>query len=93
FFNLSSNSTWMFTKDLFVRLHVQGIFGSTYLDQRETSNQYLISGLLSWEYKPGSFMYLGYNEGRVDEVNPFISRRLEFDNRTFIFKISYFFSI
>lgn len=93
FFNLSSNSTWMFTKDLFVRLHVQGIFGSTYLDQRETSNQYLLSCLVSWEYKPGSFMYLGYNEGRVDEVNPFISRRLEFDNRTFIFKISYFFSI
>lgn len=93
FFNLSSNSTWMFTKDFFIRLHVQGIFGTTYLGQKEVNNDYLLSCLLSWEYRPGSFMYLGYNEGRFDEANPFISNRLEFKNRTLIFKISYFFSI
>jgi len=93
FFNLSSNSTWMFTKDFFVRLHVQGIFGTSYLGQKEVSNDYLLSCLVSWEYRPGSFMYLGYNEGRFDESNPFISNRLEFKNRTLIFKISYFFSI
>lgn len=93
YFNISSNSTWMFTKDFFIRLHVQGIFGTTYYTQKETVNDYLLSCLVSWEYRPGSFMYLGYNEGRFDELNPVISNRLGFKNRTLIFKVSYFFSI
>jgi hypothetical protein len=93
YFTLSSNSTWMFTKDFFFRLHIQGIFGTTYYDQKQMNNDYLLSCLLSWEYKPGSFMYLAYNEGRYDESNPTTSKCFEFSDRTIIFKISYFFNL
>lgn len=93
YFKLSSNSTWMFTKDLFIRLHVQGIFGTTYYDREQTFNDYLISCLFSWEYRPGSFLYLAYNEGRFDEANPDGSRYFAFNDRTLMLKISYFFSI
>ena len=93
YFKLSSNSTLMFTKDLFIRLHVQGIFGTTYYDQKQVYNDYLLSCLFSWEYKPGSFLFLAYNEGRYDESNPTISRYFEFNDRTLILKISYLFNL
>ena len=93
YFKLSSNSTLMFTKDFFIRLHVQGIFGTTYYETKQIYNNYLLSCLVSWEYKPGSFLYLAYNEGRFDESNPTISRLFEFNDRTIILKISYFFNI
>lgn len=91
YFKLSSNSTWMFTKDLFVRLHAQGIFGTTYYDQKQIRNDYLLSGLISWQYRPGSFLYLAYNESRFDNIDPVNSSRMKFENRTLILKISYFF--
>ena len=93
YYKLSSNSTYMFTKDLFIRLHVQGIFGATYYDQKEVYNDYLLSCLFSWEYRPGSFLYLAYNEGRFDESNPTISRNFQFNDRTIILKLSYFFNL
>ncbi len=93
YFKLSSYSTWMFTKDFFIRLHIQGIFETTYYDQKQAYNHYLLSCLVSWEYKPGSFLYLAYNEGRFDETNPTISRHFEFNDRTIILKVSYFFNI
>ena len=93
YFKLSSNSTLMFTKDFFIRLHIQGIFGTTYYETKQIYNNYLLSCLVSWEYKPGSFLYLAYNEGRFDESNPTISRLFEFNDRTIILKISYFFNI
>lgn len=92
-FKLSSNSTWMFTKDFFVRLHAQGIFGKTDYNQKQTHNDYLLSCLVSWQYRPGSFLYLAYNEGRFDNINPAESSRLKFNNRTLILKVSYFFSV
>ena len=93
YFKLSSNSTWMFTKDFFIRLHIQGIFGTTYYEQKEVLNDYLLSCLVSWEYRPGSFLYLAYNEGRFDELNPTASRYFRFNDRTVVLKISYFFNI
>jgi hypothetical protein len=93
YFKLSSNSTWMFTKDFFIRLHIQGIFGTTYYDNKLSYNDYLLSCLVSWEYKPGSFLYLVYNEGRFDESNPTVSRYFEFNDRTIVLKFSYFFNV
>jgi hypothetical protein len=93
YFKLSSNSTWMFTKDLFIRLHAQGIFGTTHYNQKQIYNDYLLSFLLSWEYRPGSFLYLAYNEGRVDTSDPVTSKYFELNNRTLVFKLSYFFSV
>ena len=93
YYKLSSNTVFMFTKDFYFRLHAQGIFGTTYYDQRKTYNEYLLSCLLSWEYRPGSFLYLAYNEGRFDESNPTIARYMNFNDRTVVFKISYFFNV
>ncbi len=93
YFKLSSNSTWMFTKDFFVRLHAQGIFGTTYYVQKQEHNDYLLSCLISWQYRPGSFLYLAWNECRFDDISPAESSRMKFKNRTLIFKISYFFSV
>jgi hypothetical protein len=93
YFKVSSNSTWMFTKDFYVRLHAQGIFGTTYYNQKQFYNDYLMSFLLSWEYRPGSFLYLAYNESRFNTSDSVNSNRLELKNRTLILKISYFFSV
>jgi hypothetical protein len=93
YFKLSSNSTWMFTKDFYLRVHAQGILGTTYYDQKEIYNEYLLSCLLSWEYRPGSFFYLAYNEGRFDTSGISKWKDMKLNNRTIILKISYFFSI
>ena len=93
YFKLSSNSTWMFTKDFYIRLHAQGIFGTTFYDQKEIYNDYLLSLLVSWEYRPGSFIYLAYNESRFDTTGTVNLSNMELQNRTLIFKISYFFSL
>jgi hypothetical protein len=90
YYKLSSNTTWMFTKDFFFRLHAQGIFGTTFYDQERVHNDYLLSGLVSWEYRPGSFLHFAYNEGRSDESNPTLSRYMGFNDRTIVLKISYF---
>jgi hypothetical protein len=93
YFKLSSNSTLMFTKDFYVRLHAQGKFGTTYYTQKEIYNEYLLSLLLSWEYRPGSFLYFAYNEGRLDTSDKVLSNNFKLINRTIVFKLSYFFSL
>jgi hypothetical protein len=93
YYKLSSNTTWMFTKDFFIRLHAQGMFGTTFYDHKRVHNDYLLSCLVSWEYRPGSFVHLAYNEGRSDESNPTLTRYLEFNDRTLVLKISYFFNV
>ncbi|NQU51242.1 MAG: carbohydrate binding family 9 domain-containing protein [Bacteroidetes bacterium] len=93
YFKVSSNSTWMFSKDFYIRLHAQGIFGTTHYGQKQIYNDYLLSGLLSWEYRPGSFLYLAYNEGRFDTSDTVNANYFKLKNRTLIFKISYFFSV
>lgn len=87
---LSSYTTWMFTKDFYLRVHLQGHFGTTHYGEPETANRYLFSTLLSWEYRPGSFFYLAYNEVRRDEDahdSPY--ERFTLDTRTILLKISY----
>lgn len=93
YFKLSSNSNFMFTKDFYLRVHAQGILGTTYYGQKEIYNEYLLSCLLSWEYRPGSFFYLAYNEGRSDTTGGFNWKEMNLINRTIVLKISYFFSI
>ncbi len=93
YYTISSNSTLMFSKYFYFRLHAQGIFGTTWYDEKEIYNEYLLSGLLSWEYRPGSFLYLAYNEGRFDSSGVDGSNNMKLSNRTLILKLSYFFSL
>ncbi len=89
YWQFSSYTTWMFTKDFYCRLHLQGQLGTTYTGQKQTENQYLVSGLISWEYDAGSFFYLAYNEGRTDDIRPLYSQRFAFRDRTLLLKWSY----
>jgi hypothetical protein len=93
FWQFSSNTTFMLNKDFYFRLHLQGRFETTLYGQSETNNDYLLSTLLSWQYKPGAFFYIAYNEGRIDELLRSISRRFEFSDRTLVIKLSYLFNI
>jgi hypothetical protein len=93
YWRFSSYATFMFTKDFYLRLQLQGNFGTTFYDNEEEYNKYLASALLSWEYSPGSFFYIAYNEGRFDENSPFQSKYFDFNDRTLLVKLSYRFNI
>ncbi|MCK4966720.1 hypothetical protein KAS50_06800, partial [bacterium] len=56
-FRLSMRNTYLFTKDLFIRLYTQGRWGTTYYGEKDIVNKYLASFLLGWEFKPGSWFY------------------------------------
>jgi hypothetical protein len=93
FWQFSSNTTFMFNKDFYFRLHLQGRFETTYFGAKATENDYLLSTLLSWQYKPGAFFYIAYNEGRIDEADRFRNRKFIFNDRTLVIKLSYLFNI
>jgi len=65
-FRLTVRNTLLVTRNLFVRLFTQGRWSSTYYGAETASNRYLLSLLLGWELRPGSWFYLAYNEGRED---------------------------
>jgi hypothetical protein len=93
YWQFSSNTSFMFSKDLYFRLHFQGRFNTTFYGKKETKNEYLISTLLSWEYHPGCFFFLAYNEGRVDNLDRYLSDYFKFKDRTLVTKISYRFNL
>jgi len=83
-------NTYLFTKDFFVRLFTQGRWGTTYYDEKSIINKYLVSFLLGWEFHPGSWFYLAYNEGREDLDDPrYQLRDFWMTDRTIVAKIQY----
>jgi hypothetical protein len=93
FWQLSSYTTFMFNKDFYLRLHLQGHFETTYHTEKISLNDYILSWLLSWQYRPGAFFFIAYNEGRLDETDGLQSRKFFFRDRTLVVKLSYFFTI
>ena len=95
-FRLSMRNTYLFTKDLFVRLYTQGRWGTTYYGEKSIVNNYLVSFLLGWEFRPGSWFYLAFNEGRKDinDLNDpnFQQRDFFMTSRTLVTKIQYAFN-
>ncbi len=95
YFRLSMNNTLLLTKDLFLRLYTQGRWGTTYYGKKRIENVYLVSFLFGWEFNPGSWIYLAYNEGREDlnDLNdPAVMERAFFQtDRTMIAKVTYAF--
>lgn len=83
----------MFNKDFYLRLHAQGRLGTTYYGSKSLQNRYLISTLLSWQYRPGSYLYLAYNESRLDKGDAFPTRHFIFEDRTLLIKLSYHLTI
>ena len=89
-FRVSMRNTYLFTKDFFVRLYTQGRWGVTYYDEKRINNTYLLSFLLGWEFNPGCWFYLAFNEGREDINAPdYRLRNFGMTDRTLLTKIYY----
>jgi hypothetical protein len=87
---VSMRNTYLITKDFFVRLFTQGRWGTTYYNEKNITNNYLVSFLLGWEFHSGSWFYLAYNEGREDFNSPYIQQRdFMLTDRVLIAKIYY----
>jgi hypothetical protein len=94
-FRVYVRNTLLFTKDIFLRLYTQGRWSTTYYDKKRIVNNYLLSILFGWEFNPGSWFYVAYNEGREDlnDLNdPFFQKR-DFlkTSSTLVLKIQYAF--
>lgn len=93
FYQVSTNTIFMFNKDMYIRGHLQGRFGTTNYLVTDIFNQYLLSMLFTWEFQPGSFFYVAYNESRIDEDNPFRENYFMFTDRTLFIKLSHLFHL
>ena len=84
FFVASKRTTWLFTRDAFVRLFAQTERQRTDYGKSQTRRRYLFSGLFGWEYSPKSHVFVAYNE---DWTGP--KRSLRLDDRVVALKVSY----
>lgn len=80
----SLRTTYLFTRDTFVRVFAQTERQRLYLDGKQTSTNHLISALFGWEYSPKSHLFLAYNEDWGGT-----SGNLQLDNRVVLLKLSY----
>ena len=77
----SLRSTYLFTRDTFLRVFAQTERQRVYLEaERRTDTNHLFSALFGWEYSPKSHFFIAYNES-------WGSART--DNRVFLLKLSY----
>ena len=84
FFVGSLRTTYLFTRDTFVRLFAQSERQRTDYGRRETRRGYLVSALFGWEYSPKSNLFLAYNE---DWSGP--QGDLNLEDRVVVLKVSY----
>ena len=88
FFASSLRLTYLFRRDLFLR-----IFGQIGKERRnygkiENLRDYLVSFLFGWEHSPKSHLFLAYNENwRTEKVT------VGLENRVMVLKISYLWNL
>ena len=88
FFASSLRLTYLFRRDVFVR-----IFGQIGKERRnygqiQNLRNYLVSFLFGWEYSPKSHLFLAYNGNwQTEEVT------VELENRVMVLKISYLWNL
>ncbi|MFQ6116377.1 MAG: hypothetical protein ACE5NG_20145 [bacterium] len=80
--------TYLFTKDLFIRTWVQSRYSEYRYEEISKSQNAYFSFLLGYEFLPGSFFYLVYNDTRNGEPSP-----LNLQNRLLAAKLTYFWRI
>ncbi|HIE29261.1 TPA: glycosyltransferase [Candidatus Poribacteria bacterium] len=84
FFTSSLRTTYLFTRDIFLRVFAQAGRNRTFYDKIQTQQNYLVSMLLGWEYRPKSHFFVAYNEDwKTSE------EELHLDDRVIVVKISY----
>ncbi len=80
----SLRGTYLFTRDVFLRVFTQAARGRTAFRQIRVTEDYLASLLFGWEYSPKSSFFLAYNEGwRTD------GEKLRLENRVVLVKMGY----
>lgn len=88
YFTSSLRVTYLFTRDLFLRVFAQAGRNRTDFDLIEIRENYLVSTLFGWEYSPKSHIFLAYNEDwRTDEGE------LQLGDRVVVFKVSYLWNL
>ena len=84
YFTSSLRVTYLFTRDLFLRVFTQAGRERTAFYQIQTEENYLVSTLFGWEYSPKSHIFLAYNEDwRTNKGE------LQLGDRVVVFKVSY----
>ena len=87
-FTSSLRVTYLFTRDLFLRVFTQARRKRIAFDQIEIEENYLVSTLVGWEYSPKSHIFLAYNEDwQTDEGE------LQLGDRVVVFKVSYLWNL
>ena len=88
YFTSSLRVTYLFTRDLFLRVFAQAGRERTAFNQIETEENYLVSTLFGWEYSPKSHIFVAYNEDwRTD------AGELQLGDRVVVFKVSYLWNL
>ena len=80
----SLRTTYLFTRDTFLRLFAQTERQRTYTPVRQTRTEYLLSILFGWEYSPKSHLFIAYNEDWGG-----LGGRRRLDDRVVVLKLSY----
>jgi len=88
FFAGSFRTTYLFRRDLFLRVFAQMGHNQINYLKTEIEQNYLVSFLLGWEYNPKSNLFLAYNENWETK-----KKGLELGDRVIVMKISYLWNL
>ena len=88
YFTSSLRVTYLFTRDLFLRVFTQAGRERTDFYQIQTEEHYLVSTLFGWEYSPKSHIFLAYNEDWRTNKG-----KLQLGDRVVVFKVSYLWNL
>ena len=88
YFTSSLRITYLFTRDLFLRVFTQAGRERTAFGRIETEENYLVSTLFGWEYSPKSHIFLAYNEDWHTNKG-----ELQLGDRVVVFKVSYLWNL
>ena len=80
----SFRGTYLFTRDVFLRVFTQAARENTAFGKIQITEDYLASFLFGWEYSPKSNLFVGYNEGWRKDAD-----KLRLENRVIVFKLGY----
>ena len=80
----SFRGTYLFTRDVFLRVFTQAARENTAFGKIQITEDYLVSFLFGWEYSPKSNLFVGYNEGWRKDAD-----MLRRENRVIVFKVGY----
>ena len=92
FFVSSLRTTYLFTRESFLRLFAQA--NRERPVSMEIHQTYLLSLLFGWEYSPKSHLFVAYNETWGDAaVGTAAPRELQLKNRVIVIKVTYLYNL